>query len=116
MVLVDSSVWIEAARRNGSMDVKCGLEGLLEEYQAALCGLVWLEVLGGAREQERPRMESYLRVLPRLLTGEPCWNRATGFAAVLRRAASPSRGAMCSWPRWGSCTAFASMRPTGTSR
>lgn len=84
MVLVDSSVWIEAARRDGSLAVKCGLDGLLEEFKAALCGVVWLEVLGGARAAERARMQSYLAVLPRLETEEETWNRAAVTAAQLR--------------------------------
>ena len=49
MILVDSSVWIESLRREGRLDVKLALEGLLEEYEAAWCGPVKLEVLGGAR-------------------------------------------------------------------
>lgn len=84
MVLVDSSVWIEAARRAGSPVVKCGLEGLLEEFKAALCGVVWLEVLGGARDTERVQMRSYLAALPRLDTEEQTWNRAAVAAAQLR--------------------------------
>ena len=83
MVLVDSSVWIEAARRDGSMEVKCGLEGLLEEFKAALCGVVWLEVLGGARSGERERMNAYFSVLPRLPSPENAWDRAVEQAAKL---------------------------------
>ena len=56
MVLVDSSVWIEAIRRAGRLEVKVGLEGLLDEYAAAWFGPVKLEVLGGARAQERSRL------------------------------------------------------------
>ena len=48
MVLVDSSVWIEALRRDGRLEVKLALENLLEEYEAAWCGPVQIEVLGGA--------------------------------------------------------------------
>ena len=84
MVLVDSSVWIEAARRDGSMNVKCGVEGLLEEFEATVCGIVLLEVLGGARDTERARMRSYFQVLPRLTTSEHVWDRATDEAAKLR--------------------------------
>ncbi len=53
MVLVDSSVWIEAGRREGSLEHKVGLENLLASYEAAWCGPVKLEVLGGARIQYR---------------------------------------------------------------
>ena len=48
MVLVDSSVWIEALWREVNVHVKLALEALLEEYEAAWCGPVKLEVLGGA--------------------------------------------------------------------
>ena len=53
MVLVDSSVWIEAARRQGDLGCKVALESLLEEYEAAWCSPVRLEVMGGARKEER---------------------------------------------------------------
>ncbi len=84
MVLVDSSVWIEAVRRNGSREMKCGVEGLLEEYQAVICGLVWLEVLGGARPAERQRLRTYFAALPRLATPEDIWDLAATHAAALR--------------------------------
>jgi predicted nucleic acid-binding protein len=84
MVLVDSSVWIEAARRNGSREIKSGVEGLLEEYQAAVCGLVWLEVLGGARPAERQRLWMYFTALPRVVTPESTWDQAALNAAKLR--------------------------------
>lgn len=84
MVLVDSSVWIEAARRHGSRELKCGVEGLLEEYQAAVCGLVWLEVLGGARPAERQRLRTYFAALPRLATPEDTWDQTVAHAATLR--------------------------------
>ncbi len=64
MVLVDSSVWIEAARRDGRLDVKVGLEGLLESCEAQWCSPVRLEVLGGARQSERRRLGEYFSVIP----------------------------------------------------
>jgi predicted nucleic acid-binding protein len=45
---VDSSVWIDALRREGGLQVKLALENLLEEYEAAFCGPTKLEVLRGA--------------------------------------------------------------------
>ena len=84
MVLVDSSVWIEAARRDGSREIKNGIEGLLEEYQASICGLVWVEVLGGARTAERKRLTTYFSALPRLDTPESIWDQAVLSAAKLR--------------------------------
>ena len=57
MILVDSSIWIEAARRQGDLACKVALEAILEEYEAALCSPVKLEVLGGARKEERGRLQ-----------------------------------------------------------
>src|SRR5215471_16613822 len=76
MVLVDSSVWIEAARRGGDIACKVALESLLEEYEATLCSPVRLEVLGGARKEERSRLASGLDVVPYLEVTESTWNLA----------------------------------------
>ncbi|MBC8040902.1 MAG: VapC toxin family PIN domain ribonuclease, partial [Opitutaceae bacterium] len=59
MVLVDSSVWIEAARRQGDLATKVALRALLDEYEAAWCSPVKLEVLGGARREERRALETF---------------------------------------------------------
>jgi predicted nucleic acid-binding protein len=53
MVLVDSSVWIELFRKKGDVMVSLALENLIEEMQACFCGIVKLEVLGGARDDEK---------------------------------------------------------------
>jgi predicted nucleic acid-binding protein len=76
MVLVDSSVWIEAARRGGDIACKVALESLLEEYEATLCSPVRLEVLGGARKEDRRRLASGLDVVPYLEVTESTWNLA----------------------------------------
>lgn len=76
MVLVDSSVWIEAARRQGDLSCKVALEALLEEYEAALCSPVRLEVLGGARKEERARLASGFSVIPYIDVQESTWELA----------------------------------------
>lgn len=86
MVLVDSSIWIEAARRTGDIEVKVGLEALLEEYEATLCPPVRLEVLGGARRQERQVLERAFGVLPSIEVAAVSWRRAVGNAWRLRDA------------------------------
>ncbi|GAA5149545.1 hypothetical protein GCM10023213_47390 [Prosthecobacter algae] len=70
MVLVDSSVWIAAARREGSLEAKVGLKGLLDVYEAALCSPVFLEVMGGAFKHERKEMSALFSVLPYLRVKE----------------------------------------------
>jgi predicted nucleic acid-binding protein len=84
MVLVDSSVWIEAARRDGALEYKVGLEGLLEVAEAAFCGPIKLEVLGGARSHERERMAAYFECIPYRVIDDSSWEFATRCAWQLR--------------------------------
>ncbi len=84
MVLVDSSVWIEALRRKGRLDVKLGLEGLLEVYEAQWCTPVRLEVLGGARQSERRALGVQFQVIPYRRCDESDWERAVALAWKLR--------------------------------
>ena len=84
MVLVDSSVWIEALRRDGRLDVKLALEGLLEEYEAAWCGPVKLEVLGGARAQDRKALEEQFTCIPYFPMHDAAWESAKNLAWRLR--------------------------------
>jgi predicted nucleic acid-binding protein len=84
MVLVDSSVWIEAARRQGDLMCKVALEALLEEMEAATCSPVLLEVLGGARKEERRAMGEYFEIIPHIIVGPKDWSRAIAAAWQLR--------------------------------
>jgi predicted nucleic acid-binding protein len=84
MVLVDSSIWIEAARRDGDLKAKVGLECLLGEYEAVLCAPVRLEVLGGARKLERERLEHGFSCLPYLQVLDKDWLAAVFHAWKLR--------------------------------
>jgi len=86
MVLVDSSVWIEAARRSGDLASKVGLEGLLEEYEATCCGVVLLEVLGGSRKEDRQRLERLFQCIPYVRMDDSAWERARLAAWKLRDA------------------------------
>ena len=84
MVLVDSSVWIEALRRDGDVEVKLALESLLEEYEAAWCGPVKLEVLGGARSQDREKLEAQFECIPYFPMKDSAWDNAKKIAWRLR--------------------------------
>jgi predicted nucleic acid-binding protein len=84
MVLVDSSAWIEAARRNGDLACKVAIEALLDEDEAALTGPVRLEVLGGARPDDRKRLQGYLSLLPFFPVEEIDWQAAIGNGWTLR--------------------------------
>ncbi len=76
MVLVDTSVWIEMHRRDGSTEVKLGLQGLLDAYEATLCGPVEMEFLGGARPHERERLQAWCNILPYLRNDQTLWRKA----------------------------------------
>ncbi len=84
MVLVDSSAWIESLRRNGDMRVKLAIEGLLEAYEAQWCSPVRLEVLGGARLEERAHLGKRFSVIPYRQCREEDWDRAVALAWRLR--------------------------------
>ncbi|MCC5835440.1 MAG: PIN domain-containing protein [Opitutales bacterium] len=84
MVLVDSSAWIEALRRRGRLEVRLAVEGLLDAYQAQWCTPVRLEVLGGARKEERRRLGVHFSVIPYRRCEEDDWERAISLAWTLR--------------------------------
>lgn len=84
MVLADSSVWIESLRRDGRLEVKLALEGLLEEYEAAWCGPVKPEVHGGARAQDREQLEVPFGCLPYFPMADAVWDSAKALAWRLR--------------------------------
>jgi predicted nucleic acid-binding protein len=92
MVLVDSSVWIESLRRNGDMRVKLAVEGLLEVYEAQWCTPIRLEVLGGARVEERANLGKRFSVIPYRPCREDDWERSISLAWRLR-----SKGLTVPW-------------------
>jgi predicted nucleic acid-binding protein len=87
MVLVDSSIWIEAARRQGDLATKVALRALLDEYEAAWCSPVKLEVLGGARREERRALEMFFGVIPYVECRDAEWDAAKALAWRARDAA-----------------------------
>lgn len=84
MVVVDTSVWIEAARREGELAYKIGLENLLDAYEAVWCSPVRLEFLGGARKDKRKALDFYLQSVPYRELTEKHWNMAVKHSWKLR--------------------------------
>jgi predicted nucleic acid-binding protein len=84
MVLVDSSVWIEALRREGDPRVKIALENLLEAYDAWWSSVVRLEVLGAARARERKALEYFFDVIPYCEVDARTWDTAQALSWRLR--------------------------------
>ena len=86
MILIDSSCWIEAFRKNGSIEVKAAVQGILNEFEALLCGPVEMDVLGGARKNERQRIEKYFNILPYRTSDHKIWRQAVATGWQLRDA------------------------------
>ena len=84
MVLVDTSAWIEFFRRDGDPAVKLAMKALVEELEATLCGPVEMEFLGGARPNERARIQSRFDILPYLNNDQKIWRAAATNYAILR--------------------------------
>ena len=82
MVLVDTSIWIEACRREGDLACKVGLENLLDEYEAAWCSPVRLEFMGGAHKEERSKLAFWFESIPFRSVQEKHWEAA--LAAIPR--------------------------------
>lgn len=92
LVLVDTSAWIELHRRDGDPAVKLAVRGLLDAFQAALCGPVEMEYLGGARPAERERLQAWCNVLPYLRNDQKLWRKTAANYALLK-----SKGITAPW-------------------
>ena len=81
MVLIDTSVWIALFRKK---DHELGqkLFSLVAANQAALCGQVWVEYLGGFRKESlRKFHEDSLKNFPFLETKREAFHLAAGLLA-----------------------------------
>lgn len=85
MVLVDTSAWIELHRRDGDPAVKLGVRGLLDDFEAALCGPVEMEYLGGAKSAERERLQAWCNVLPYLRNDQKIWRKTAVNFSLLKQ-------------------------------
>jgi predicted nucleic acid-binding protein len=85
MVLIDTSVWIESLRKRGDMLVKLAVENLLDVYEAQWCSPVRLELIGGARKEERQALAMHFSVIPYRACREDDWERALSLAWKLRQ-------------------------------
>ena len=92
MVLVDSCVWITAAKLQGDILVKLALEALLTEDEAAFCGPVKLEVLGALRLEKRKSVLRAMSVVPYLQMLDTQWDEAVRLSWNLR-----SKGVTVPW-------------------
>ena len=86
MVIIDSCVWIDALRRRGDLTTKVSLESLLAVFEAQICSHIRLEVLSGARAQDRALLSEHFSTLPNRTIEESDWARATELSWQMRDA------------------------------
>lgn len=86
MVIVDTSVWIEAFRKSGQREIKERVAELLQNDEARFCDPVLLELKNSLpRENEREKLLSLIALVPILPTTALCWQRAGDYAQILRK-------------------------------
>ncbi len=76
-VLVDSSAWVDASRRNGDERVRSQVAALLASGAAAMTEPVWAELFQGARgRREEEQLEAWRSVSVWLAFDATCWEHA----------------------------------------
>lgn len=85
-ILVDTSAWIDALRRDGDPDVRASVSAATAEGRAVLCDLVLLELWNGAHGPSEQRVLRELeRDLEKLPTPPAVWEAAFELARTCRK-------------------------------
>lgn len=74
MILVDTSIWIEAFRRGRCPEAE-QLRILLDAGEVALASPVRIEILSGSSAMDLPRLRRTLSALPLFVPGSATWER-----------------------------------------
>lgn len=73
MIFVDTSVWVEFLRRDGTALVR-EVQRLLDEDRVALPAVVRLEILGGTSPRTLPTLRRVLAALPTFYPSRDTWS------------------------------------------
>ena len=85
MILVDTSVWIEAFRRAKSAEAS-RLRTLLDAGEVAMTPPIRIELLSGSGAADLPRLRRVLSALPLFGPSGECWERMEGWVERAVRA------------------------------
>ncbi|MEW6455392.1 MAG: PIN domain-containing protein [Acidobacteriota bacterium] len=86
LVIVDTSAWIFALRKNYNLKIKNRIEQLLRDNEIAIIPIIKLELLAGTRtEKEFSRLKMRLDALTQVEIDEEKWQEAYKIAFQLRR-------------------------------
>lgn len=85
MILIDTSAWLFALKKDFHPVIKKRIEQLLVETEIAICGMIALELLGGTNsEKEYLRLKSRLDPLYYIETDKALWDLASKLAFDLK--------------------------------
>ena len=85
-ILIDTSAWLFALRKDFLPEIKDRLDLLLKENLVLTTGIIRLELLAGTRtESEYERLKKRLAVLESIETDDSLWNMAFDIGFTLRR-------------------------------
>ena len=86
MILVDTSAWIFALRKNPFAKLKSRISHLLEMDDIITLGMIKLELLGGTKTKEEfDRLKTRLDALYEISTAAKLWSFAAQMAFDLQR-------------------------------
>lgn len=86
MVLIDTSVWLFALKKNFNPAIKERVDLMLIESDVAINGMIKLELLGGAKtEQEYNRLKNRLDALHYIEASQTLWDASSKLAFDLKR-------------------------------
>ena len=86
MILIDTSAWLFALKKDFHPVIKERIEQLLLESDVAICGLITLELLGGTKsEKEYLRLKNRLDSLFYIESDKLLWDLSSKLAFDLKR-------------------------------
>jgi len=85
MIVVDTSVWINALRSREGEEAR-HLTELLDADQVAIAIPVRLEILSGSQLSQQTQLSRVLSALPLLYPTQPTWRRIEGWLGAIKSA------------------------------
>ena len=85
MIVVDTSVWINAFRDEKSSEAR-HLSELLDNDEVAIAIPIRIEILSGVRRSEQPRLCRTLSALPTFYPNDTTWQRIEDWLGKIKNA------------------------------
>lgn len=90
MILIDSTCWVQAIRRNGDETIKQRVKEIMRRGEAAWCPMVRLELWSGAgSDKDRALLVDMERTVHELAIDDMVWQEACDLAGKCRRKGKP---------------------------